>query len=529
MSEVKRTGITWNVLELEFKGVGIYESPYTDVVMEVEFTSPDGVKSVIPGFWDGGNTWKVRFAPYISGCWKWQSSAEVKDEGLKGKSGEVCVEPYSGENKLYRHGFLKINENGRGFCHDDGKPFFWLGDTLWSCPGRATIDEWKECIALRSAQGFNVAQVNSLPQHDSSGVDDYRNPFELGEEIWDLKKLKPEYFQYFDQQMRITAEAGMITAMVVLWFDYVPGANPTWGVKRKAAFSTEDASRYGRYLAARYGAFGPAWLISGDSDYINPDVISTYDAAARAITKGLPYKPLMTAHLYGELSTPSMLEQKEWLDFHMYQSSHNKRSEHVAAKCSAECRAYQTVKPVLNGEPIYERIGFYRESGCADRGFVRKTGWYSILSGGNAGITYGAHGLWSWHREGEEFIPKEAWHMPVDWKEAVKFEGSDDYARIKNFFEKLPYWELEPAPHMCSEELTNQVIAAASKDSRIIVAYVKDCSSFNLEVSEERDFSGSWFNPINEEEVMAELEVKGGTVTLKQVPWNGEAVLVLRS
>lgn len=529
MDEVKGKAVTWNVFELEFKGVGNYESPYTDVVMGVEFTSPEGVKLSIPGFWDGGNTWKVRFAPFLSGYWKWQSIADIKDEGLHGKSGEVFVEEYSGENQLYSHGFLKINENGRGFCHDDGKPFFWLGDTLWSCPSKATMDEWKELIAVRSAQGFNVAQVNSLPQHDCSGVNDYRIPFEIGEEMWDLKKLKPEYFQYFDEQMRITAEAGMVTAMVVLWFDYVPGANPTWGVKRKAEFSTEDASRYGRYLAARYGAFGPTWLISGDSDYINPDVILTYDAAARAIREGLPYKPLMTAHLYGELSTPSNLEQKEWLDFHMYQSSHNKRSEHVAAKCSAECRAYQTVKPVLNGEPIYEQIGFYRESGCADRGFIRKTGWYSILSGGNAGITYGAHGLWSWHREGEEFFPEAAWHMPADWKAAIKFEGSDDYARMKNFFEKQTWWELEPAPQIYSEELKDQIIVAASKDRSFIVAYAKDCSSFNLELPEVSEYKGSWFNPVSEEEVNAELEVKGNTVNLKSVPWKGEAVLVLRA
>ena len=28
-------------------------------------------------------------------------------------------------------GYISVSENGRYFVDQDGRPFFWLGDTLW--------------------------------------------------------------------------------------------------------------------------------------------------------------------------------------------------------------------------------------------------------------------------------------------------------------------------------------------------------------------------------------------------------------
>lgn len=529
MINVSNNTYTWQTFELEFESMGVYTNPYMELELNVEFISPAGKKNVVPGFWDGDNKWKVRFAPPVPGCWKWETKGDNEDFGFNDKSGQFFVEEYKGDNPIYKHGFLKISENKRGFCYSDGTPFFWLGDTLWSCPSRATTEEWKEIVAYRCQQGFNIAQVNILPQHDCSGENDYRLPFDTGNELWNMEKLNTSYFQALDEQMKVTAETGLFTAMVVLWFDYVPGTNPTWQVHRKAEFTPELAAHYGRYIAARYGAFGTCWLVTGDSDFENSAAISIYDSAANAIREALPYKPLMTAHLNGGLCTPENLEQKQWLDFHMYQSSHNKTSELVAKKYSMELRSKETAKPILNGEPIYEGIGFHMEKESADRSFVRKTGWYSILSGGNAGITYGAHGMWGHHRQGEAFLHSEAWHMPLDWKFAIRFEGAEDYGRMKSFFESLPWLELEPSNEILDGDKEEHYIAAATKDQKLIVVYAKDCSCFDINLSGSFEYDASWFDPASGEKLKAETLNINRSLNVKEVPWKGEAVLLLKA
>ena len=55
-----------------------------------------------------------------------------------------------------------------GFATANGKPFFWLADTCWSAFTNISDDDWQEYLDLRARQGFNVLQINALPQWDLS-------------------------------------------------------------------------------------------------------------------------------------------------------------------------------------------------------------------------------------------------------------------------------------------------------------------------------------------------------------------------
>ena len=325
---------TWNVVELTFESERQYENSYVDVDVWVVFVSPAGGKRRVLGFWDGGDTWRVRFAPPVAGRWKWRSESSDPDSvGLHGQAGEFQVSPYRGENPIYDHGFLKVNDNQRGFVHDDGTPFFWLGDTTWSMSAGVTLEEWEEYLDFRRAQGYNLVQVNSLPQHDSS-IKEYRKPFQINGTEWDLARPNVAYFNYLDRLVTLTTEAGLFTAMVVLWFDYVPETNLFWDLKKKAVFTPELAERYAHYLAARYAAFGTIWMVTGDSDFETPESMAVYDAAAAAIRQTEPYGALMTAHINGDIHTPAALNERGWLDFHMYQSGHSDKSKERARTCA---------------------------------------------------------------------------------------------------------------------------------------------------------------------------------------------------
>src|ERR1700726_2731281 len=51
-------------------------SPF-DVEVKGEFTGPDGTRITVPGFYAGGNTWKIRFSPTKPGRWSMTTLSPV--------------------------------------------------------------------------------------------------------------------------------------------------------------------------------------------------------------------------------------------------------------------------------------------------------------------------------------------------------------------------------------------------------------------------------------------------------------------
>jgi Protein of unknown function (DUF4038) len=54
---------------------------------------------------------------------------------------------------------LKVSPNGRYFVNQDGKPFFYLGDTCWLLFQRLNREEVDEYLKDRAAKGFTVIQA----------------------------------------------------------------------------------------------------------------------------------------------------------------------------------------------------------------------------------------------------------------------------------------------------------------------------------------------------------------------------------
>src|SRR5690606_20909349 len=77
----------WDVFELQLQAEAPLDNPYVDALPEngeryltVEFSGTEGEaqgqKLLVPGFWDGGQTWKVRFAPLAAGTWSYRSRSK---------------------------------------------------------------------------------------------------------------------------------------------------------------------------------------------------------------------------------------------------------------------------------------------------------------------------------------------------------------------------------------------------------------------------------------------------------------------
>ncbi|MGC3953128.1 MAG: DUF5060 domain-containing protein [Propionicimonas sp.] len=75
------------IVELTFTGPA---EPADPAPFTVSFRS-DGAQVTVPGFWDGGTCYRVRFDPPLPGRWVWCSSSS-DEPTLDGVSGELDVD-----------------------------------------------------------------------------------------------------------------------------------------------------------------------------------------------------------------------------------------------------------------------------------------------------------------------------------------------------------------------------------------------------------------------------------------------------
>src|SRR5690242_8582471 len=103
----------WTQLELTLAASAGHANPYTDLIAWIDFTHETGRQVRRPAFWDGGQTWRVRFAPSLPGRWSWQASSDPADAAIALQAGQIDVGPSDSANRFHRHGLLRMPPRGR--------------------------------------------------------------------------------------------------------------------------------------------------------------------------------------------------------------------------------------------------------------------------------------------------------------------------------------------------------------------------------------------------------------------------------
>ena len=104
---------TWRAAELAFEAGADYNATGADAVtFDAVFTHASGEKVSRPGFWDGGKTFRVRFAPTKPGRWSWSTTCRG-DAALDGRTGMLEAKPYAGNLEIYKRGFVKTAKGRR--------------------------------------------------------------------------------------------------------------------------------------------------------------------------------------------------------------------------------------------------------------------------------------------------------------------------------------------------------------------------------------------------------------------------------
>ena len=396
---------------------------------------------------------------------------------------------------------IEVSENQRFLTHQGGKPFFYLGDTAWELFHRLDQDEAKLYLKDRAKKGFTVIQAVAIAELDGiSTPNAYGHlPFENQDPTKPAVADGPEN-DYWDQVDFIVHEAnrlGLTIGMLPTWGRY-------WHDGDRPVFDPKNAEIYGRWLASRYKNANLIWILGGDRNSDRDQDKAIIRAMAKGLREGDGGKHLITYHPTGGSSSADFYHADKWLDFNMRQNGHN--NHWFLYSKTYEDYQREPVKPVLDGEPIYEDhpLAFNpNERGHSVAADCRRALYWDLFWGA-CGHTYGHHSIWQMY----DHKKRSPINVPLmDWQDAIHQPGSSQMIHAKRLLLSRPYFTRIPAtdqvlsPHEVNTAVPGRgeyrFVATADTDSTYILVYVPVGRAFSVRTSYIRgkDLKAWWFNP----------------------------------
>ncbi|WP_319592467.1 DUF5060 domain-containing protein [uncultured Draconibacterium sp.] len=435
------------VAEWEYVSEKTYQNPFRDVILKAVISDKErGAEKEILAFWDGGNVWKFRYASPNPGTYTFITECnDQSNTKLHQRKGEIVIEKYRGENPVYKHGAIKVSNEGNFLEHFDGTPFFWLADSWWhgmttrfAFPG-----DFEKLAGDRKEKGFSVIQFAvsfpcDIEPFDQRGQNEAGDPWDK-----EFRSINPEYFKRTDLRIQKLLDMGFVPNIVGLWGYYMK-----W-------MGVENVSKHWEYLIARYGAFPVTYTLSGETtlayysdlgddwDYYKHRFRTQWSNVAKFIQENDPYDRLLTTHPGPGLHDgKNPIYEMQFLDMVMLQSGHKGfLTLPTSNRFINEYRKRFPNKPVLHGEVCFE--GMF---GSSWQDVQRILFWSNVLQG-TPGFSYGAEGIWQFNTATQFFgkSPTGATWGNVPWQIAMHYKGSEQIGIGAAFLRQLPWWTLKPS------------------------------------------------------------------------------------
>ncbi len=477
-AEQTRSAEAWRVVELSFESEKTYADPFADVTLDLQLLG-NGRLYTVPGFWDGGSTWRVRFVCPAAGTWQCKTvCSDTANAALHGRTAQVECAAYRGDLAVYRHGFVTTRYGEKYLTYDDGTPFYYLGDTHWQL-SQETPDMISAICEKRVAQGFTVYE--SQPMDCTFNTAATHNVGEIG--LDDLRDL--------DEKFRIISENGLthansqffwpLSGMTRLIENHGGWTEP----KLKGRLGTKSVTmpdlcdeakayleRISRYWVARYSAYPVIWTLGQEIDndpYQDENspwnaVNNPYKYVAEYLAKYDPYDHPVTAHqestgntvAYGNgLGTgevrmvwypgaqPSAFRRvaAHTMYASQWHPSLTKRDDYMSAR---DYWYNGQGKPVVNYEGLYCYL-WTKNYGA------RVQAWASYLTG-LYGCSWGGQPTWAYQNGFERDIPSDDGvdvirpeeKQAATWQDALEYPSSYQVGYMRSFLERLRWHELIP-------------------------------------------------------------------------------------
>lgn len=385
----------------------------------------------------------------------------------------------------------------------NGKPFFWLGDTAWLLLQKLTMPEIKIYLDNRAAKGFSVIQVTLVH------TPDYRNPGgspALLQDDFSAPNPDPSpasFWSQAEEAVRYAQKLGLYMALLPAWGSFASNGTLNPG----------NANQYAEFLAKRFGRYDNVlWIVGGDVR--GSDAPETFDRLGRCLHEKCPGQ-LIGYHPFGRCRSAQWFHDREWLSFNMFQSGHRNYDQRKLNawddKVSGETfygednyqyvrldRALEPAKPTLDGEPSYELIpqGLHDPSlPYWQAGDVRRYAYWSLLAGA-AGHTYGDNAIMQFYREGD----KGAYGVLMPWQEALHNPGSQQMHHVRRLMEAIHWQEGTPAQALLpgnNGERHAYNLALLTPVAACIYSYTGAPFPVDTKALAFPELYGFWFDPVS--------------------------------
>ncbi|PCE15292.1 hypothetical protein AUC47_14455 [Microbacterium sp. SZ1] len=337
----------------------------------------------------------------------------------------------------------------------DGAPAFLLADTTWAAFSGPTDEEWTDYLVRRRRQGFTGLLISVLPiEHDRS--EGGLSPYVVRDGRLDLDGGDAEYWPRAERMLEEAVEHGFTPMLVLLWNNFVPA---TWGagLTPELVLDEQQTLSHVRATVERFARFDPIWIVSGDDDLDSEVALARYSLAAAEVRR-LARDALVTWHSTPTARMPEAIADGELLDLHGLQPGHNQDWDTLPRDLVRHYAAFSVPRPIVNLEPCYEGLGRFAGRARHSRADVRRASWTGVVAGAAAGLGYGAHGVWSWHRRGTGFTAENVHGMPFPFSVAMEFPGADDVGFLRRVVEGEVLFDLDEAADLLMAEPSGAVV-----------------------------------------------------------------------
>lgn len=377
----------WSRFETSFN-YHTTQNPFTDVELTATFTHEmSGEVLTVDGFYDGDDTFRVRFMPLKEGKWSYTTHSNI--EQMDGKTGSVlCTSAKTGA-----HGMMKVGED-QDFVYGDGTQYYPVGTTAYAWT-HASLERQEQTYKSLEESGFNKLRFVIFP-NNSINESPERYPFKLisnnenqtkvveGDEVnskasqekvdyvWDYTRFDPKFFQHLEQCVERLDKIG-VEADIILFSPYDGGR---WGFDR---MTMDTNFRYLKYVVARLGAYSNIWWsIANEWDLCKKKTEEQWLEMSEYVAKKDPYHHLLSIH--GSTA--------KYINYHMPYYTHASIQDQGPLYNHEGAATVRNIipKPIVFDEVCYEGDHSSRWARLSGEEMIERM-WMAIIGG-----TYVTHG-----------------------------------------------------------------------------------------------------------------------------------------
>ncbi len=285
----------WNCMELRFSHAVVNKNPFTDISLSATFKNVASKKQITTnGFYDGNDTYVIRFMPTEKGEWEYITSSS--ETALDHKSGTFVCSDDSKQRSMLTVG----TEND--FIFADSTHFYPLGTTsyAWTFAKR---EKQKETFASLKQTGFNKIRFCIFPNEsvtdepksfpfEYKSIDTHKDGKYKGYKkyVWDFNLFNTAFFKDLEECIKCLDSLG-IEADIILFHPYDMGR---WGFD---SMTMEQNKFYIKYVEARLGAYRNVWWsLANEWNLVKARTESEWIGLAQFVRDNDPYGHLCSIH-----------------------------------------------------------------------------------------------------------------------------------------------------------------------------------------------------------------------------------------